>query len=153
MTTDFTCMGEPVNQVSEVDRLMQKGVIEHARVAQYLHRVPLPPIRFLFSYQQRQEQRMFFRNVVAGVYDPIPCVPLDLLLFLCLVLDVRSTLLRYVIETLFIVHGETALNMICPVDGNADNRYGPGYDSKWFQNIYPPPTTTDPTLSIMMNTL
>jgi len=76
ITTNFTCMGEPRNQDSEIDRLMDTGVIEHPKVAEYLLRVPLPPARYAFSYQQRQQQRIFFRNLVAGVYNRIPYTPL-----------------------------------------------------------------------------
>jgi hypothetical protein len=67
MTTSFNCMGEPLRRESEVDQLVENGVIEHHRVARYLHRVPLPPAQFVFSSQQRQEQRIFFRNLVQGV--------------------------------------------------------------------------------------
>lgn len=75
----------------------------------------------------------------------------------------HSTLLRYIVETLFIVHGETALNMICPLGGSAETRYECGYDPEWCRHIYPRPvssnptptatTTTDPSLSNMMTSL
>ena len=78
MMTHFDSMGEPLHRESEVDHLVERGVIEHPRVAQYLLRVPLPPTRYAFSYQQRQQQRIFFRNLVTGVYGPIPYTLLDL---------------------------------------------------------------------------
>lgn len=78
MMMNFDSMGEPVHRYSEVDHLVQSGVIEHPRVAQYLLRVPLPPTRYAFSYRQRQQQRIFFRNLVLGVYGAIPYTHLDL---------------------------------------------------------------------------
>ena len=78
MTDDFTCMGEPVNRNSEVNRLVETGVIEHPKIANHLLRVPLPPARYTLTYQQRQEQRIFFRNLRAGVYGTIPYTSLDL---------------------------------------------------------------------------
>ena len=43
----------------------------------------------------------------------------------------RSTILRYMIETLFIIHGETKLNMICPLGTDPERRYGRVYDPIW----------------------
>ncbi|CAF3231174.1 unnamed protein product, partial [Rotaria socialis] len=43
--------------------------------------------------------------------------------------DDRSIILRYIIETFFIIHGETKLNMISPLGGDPARRYGPAYDS------------------------
>jgi hypothetical protein len=72
----------------------------------------------------------------------------------------RSRLLRYIIETLLITHAETELNMICPMGGNPEHRYGRGYDLEWCRFIHPPAsvssnatTTTDPSLPNMMTTL
>ena len=78
MMVNFDCMGEPSDRDSEVNHLVQHGVIEHRQVADYLRRVPLPPTQYIFSYQQRQQQRFFFRNMVSGVYGSIPYRPLDL---------------------------------------------------------------------------
>ncbi|CAF1560831.1 unnamed protein product, partial [Rotaria sordida] len=52
-----------------------------------------------------------------------------------LVPDDCSTILRYMIETLFIIHGETKLNMICPLGGNAEKRYGLPYNLHWCANL------------------
>ncbi len=52
-----------------------------------------------------------------------------------LVPDDRSIILRYIIETLFILHGETKLNMICPLDGDPQQRYGRPYDPVWCANL------------------
>ena len=53
-----------------------------------------------------------------------------------LVLDQSSRFLRYLIETLFIIHGETKLNMICPVGGDSQLRYGRVFDLAWCANMY-----------------
>ena len=53
-----------------------------------------------------------------------------------LVPDDRSTVLRYIIETLFIIHGETKLNMICPIGGDPEQRYGRPFDFVWCSDLY-----------------
>lgn len=74
-----------------------------------------------------------------------------------LVPDNTSRLLRYIVETLFIVHAETELNMICPVGGDVEHRYGQGYMPEWCRHVDPSelPTGTRSTTSLpnMMNTL
>lgn len=51
--------------------------------------------------------------------------------------DDRSIILRYIIETLFVIHGETKLNMICPLGlgGDPEQRYGRPYDLVWCANL------------------
>ena len=49
--------------------------------------------------------------------------------------DDRSIILRYIIETLFIIHGETKLNMICPIGSDPEKRYGRPYDLIWCDNL------------------
>ncbi|CAF4146284.1 unnamed protein product, partial [Rotaria sp. Silwood2] len=53
-------------------------------------------------------------------------------------LDDYSIILRYIIETLFIIHGETKLNMICPIDSGAEQRYGHPYDLVWCADLNRP---------------
>jgi hypothetical protein len=55
-----------------------------------------------------------------------------------LVPDDYSMIFRYIIETLFILHGETKLNMICPIGGNPEKRYGRAYDLVWCNNLNHP---------------
>lgn len=55
--------------------------------------------------------------------------------FIDVVPENSSIILRYVIETLFIIHGETKLNMICPIGGDAEKRYGPVYKKDWYANL------------------
>jgi hypothetical protein len=78
MTTQFNCLREPLCRTDDVDRLVETGVIEHPRMANYLHRVPLPPARYMFTYQQRQEQRIFFRRLIPRKNDVSPYIPLDM---------------------------------------------------------------------------
>ena len=63
-----------------------------------------------------------------------------------LVPDDCSIILRYIIETLFIIHGETKLNMICPIGGDPEQRFGRPYDLVWCADLNLPfvatPTTT-----------
>ena len=47
----------------------------------------------------------------------------------------RSTVLRYVIETMFVIHGETKLNMICPIGGDPKKRYGRPYQRRWYNDL------------------
>jgi hypothetical protein len=51
--------------------------------------------------------------------------------------DDRSIILRYIIETLFVIHGETKLNMICPLGrgGDPEERYGRPYNLVWCANL------------------
>ncbi|CAF4502401.1 unnamed protein product [Rotaria socialis] len=46
-----------------------------------------------------------------------------------LVPEDRSIIIRHIIETFFIIHGEPKLNMICPLGGDPARRDGPAYDS------------------------
>ena len=57
------------------------------------------------------------------------------LFYIDLVPDDHSTILRYIIETLFIIHGQTKLNMICPFGGDPERRYGRAYDRVWCDNL------------------
>ncbi len=57
---------------------------------------------------------------------------------IALVPDDRSIILRYIIETLFIIHGETKLNMICPIGGDPEKRYGHPYHLVWCADLNRP---------------
>ena len=43
--------------------------------------------------------------------------------------------LQYMIETLFVVHAETKLNMICPIGRDPERVYGRPYDPIWCANM------------------
>ena len=55
-----------------------------------------------------------------------------------LVPDDCSVILRYIIETLFIIHGETKLNMICPIGGDPQKRFGRPYNLVWCYDLNRP---------------
>jgi hypothetical protein len=45
-----------------------------------------------------------------------------------LVPDETSLILRYILKTFFVIHGETRLNMICSIGIDPEKRYGRPYD-------------------------
>jgi hypothetical protein len=136
------------------------------RVAFWLDRVPLPPAAYAFSYEQRRQQRAFFERFLASPVDQTPYSPVDsykaaiiavrkctisifigrehyLSTRLFLVPNERSMLLKYLVETLFSIHGETKLNMICPVGGGcSQTHYGLPYDRVWCVNLNRPLVAT-----------
>ena len=52
--------------------------------------------------------------------------------------DDCSVILRYIIETQFIIHGETKLNMICPVGGDPQKRFGRPHNLVWCYDLNRP---------------
>lgn len=60
-----------------------------------------------------------------------------MLLFDDVVPDDQSKILRYIAETLFIVHVEANLNMICQLDGDPERQYGRGFHLIWCRNLTP----------------
>ena len=46
----------------EVINIIRTGTIDNRRVEHYLEHVPLPPAAYVFSYQQRKQQRLFFEQ-------------------------------------------------------------------------------------------
>ena len=69
MTAQFNSFGEPTQHPDEVTRLVRLGVIDDQRVANYLAHVPVPPTAYVFSYQQRQQQRFFFKEWLSRTND------------------------------------------------------------------------------------
>jgi hypothetical protein len=65
----------------------------------------------------------------------------------------ESILLRYIIETLFIIHGETKLNMICPIGIDPQQRYGQPYDDKWYYHIKQPALPTAESIFALIKTI
>ena len=49
----------------EQSNIVAMGTSESQRVAHYLEHVPLPPAAYMFSYQQRQKQRLFFEQFLS----------------------------------------------------------------------------------------
>ena len=67
MLNHFNSFGEPLTRASETDHLVWSGVIDDPRLVHYLERVPRPPAGYAFSYQDRQQQRFFFKGLLS--YD------------------------------------------------------------------------------------
>ncbi|CAF1203513.1 unnamed protein product [Adineta steineri] len=109
--------------------------IDNQRVENYLSHIPLSPVSYAFSYQQRQKQRLFFESIVpfSTNEQSLPYSPLHLYKVALIVVlpDDCSMILRYILQSLFIVHGEPKLNMICPLGGDPEKRYGRAYDLVW----------------------
>jgi hypothetical protein len=61
----------------------------------------------------------------------------SILLFICmdLVPDETSLILRYIIKILFVIHDEPKLNMICPIGGDPQQRYGRPNELVWYANL------------------
>ena len=49
----------------EQNNIVAMGTSESQRVAHYLEHVPLPPAAYMFSYRQRQKQRLFFEQFLS----------------------------------------------------------------------------------------
>ncbi|CAF3586707.1 unnamed protein product [Adineta steineri] len=133
---------------SEETSISEVTAIDNQSILRYLEHVPQPPASYDFSYQQRQKQRQFFERFLTSPFYQMPYSPLDLyqIAIIAILPDDRSVLLRYIIETLFVLHGETKLNMICPLGGDPYQRYGPPYNGVWCANLnhssLPTATTT-----------
>ncbi|CAF3837493.1 unnamed protein product [Rotaria sp. Silwood1] len=114
------------------------------RVDHYLQHVPLEPNGYVFSYRQLQKQRLFFQHFVCSATHHLPYHAIDLykMAIIAVLPDDRSILLRYLIETLFIIHGETKLNMICPIGSDVMQRYGHPYHLVWCANLNRLPMVT-----------
>jgi hypothetical protein len=157
-------LGENVAHLPRIDNVdpalanvIMMGAIDNNRVARYLDHVPIPPAAYAFSYPQRQKQRLFFEQFLFSPIHRRPYSTLDLykmaIIAVCkctdfdivciffridLVPDNCSKILRYIIETLFILNGDTKLNMICPIGGDPERRYGCSYHLVWCDNLNPP---------------
>ena len=51
-------------------------------------------------------------------------------------------ILRYILQTFFVIHAETKLNMICPIGVDPEKRYGRPYNLVWCNGLKPPAMTT-----------
>ncbi|CAF1317099.1 unnamed protein product [Adineta steineri] len=125
----------------EYDNIIAMGTIDNnPRVVNYLEHVPIPLDSYAFSYRQRQNQRLFFQQFVSSSLHQLPYSQLDLyqIAIIAILPNDHSIILRYIIETLFILHGETKLNMICPLGGDPHQRYGLPYDLIWCNNLNHP---------------
>ncbi|CAF1481360.1 unnamed protein product [Adineta steineri] len=136
ITTTTTTTIDP-----EHDNIIAMGTTDNnLRVVNYLEHVPTPPDSYAFSRLQRQNQRLFFQQFVSSSIHQLPYSKIDLYKMAIIVVLPHdcSTLLRYIIETLFVLHGETKLNMICPLGGDPYQRYGPPHEFIWCNNLAHP---------------
>ena len=66
-TTSTTATSEATTTASNVEELniIRTDIIDNRRVGHYLEHVPLPPGVYVFSYQQRKQQRSFFEQLLS----------------------------------------------------------------------------------------
>ncbi|CAF2973953.1 unnamed protein product [Rotaria sp. Silwood2] len=122
---------------------------DHQRkVDELMNCVPLSSEGRHFSCLQIKQVKLFFDHFLLSDIGQSPFVETDMYqMKIIAVLPVDdSILLRYIIETLFIIHAETKLNMICPIGGDPQKRYGSPYDGKWYDNLIRPATPTRETI-------
>ncbi|CAF1029938.1 unnamed protein product [Adineta ricciae] len=122
----------------EIANIVRMGAINDRTVARQLDSVPIPPAPYAFSYRQRQQQREFFERLATLPLGRSPYSTIDLYQakIIAVLPNDCSLLLRYLIETLFIIHCETKLNMICPLGGDPERRYGPPFEPIWCDNLH-----------------
>ena len=70
----------PTTAASDRDliSILAMGTIENERVALYREHVPLPHAAYMFSYQQRQKQRLFFEQFLSTPLRQQPYSVVDL---------------------------------------------------------------------------
>ena len=62
----------------ELSSILALSAIENERVSLYREHVPLPPAAYMFSYQQRQKQRLFFEQFLSTPVQQQPYSVVDL---------------------------------------------------------------------------
>ncbi len=62
----------------ELTNTVAIGAIDNQRVARYLEYIPLPPAAYVFTYQQRQKQRLFFEQFLSTPIQHQPYSVVDL---------------------------------------------------------------------------
>ncbi|CAF1488345.1 unnamed protein product [Adineta steineri] len=109
-------------------------------IRQCLSHIPLPPVGYQFSEQQRDAQVEFFKY--KQDYQ-LPDLPLDLYnaSIIAVLPDKTSAVLRQFIASLFITHGETKLNSIGNLltEGNIDPPFLQGsFRGNWCHALISP---------------
>ncbi|CAF1566022.1 unnamed protein product [Adineta steineri] len=142
-----TTMGAQLSHLSATSRIHR-----NSRVIPYLHDVPRSPsTSYEFSAEQSQKQCLFFEELLSfsSAIDHLPYSTVNLykIAIIAVLPDDCSITLRYIIETLFVIHGETKLNMICPIGGDPEQRYGRPYDPIWCVNLHQPSVCTVTTIT------
>ncbi|CAF0955805.1 unnamed protein product [Rotaria sordida] len=121
-TENIVDLRETFDTNSESVPVIANVVVNNPRVTQYRVRVPLPPATYVFSDRQLQQQRSFFERLLSFSTHQFPYVKYQMIV-------------RLYYDTLFIIHAETKLNMICPIGGDVEQRYGRPYDLVWCANL------------------
>ncbi|CAF5090192.1 unnamed protein product, partial [Rotaria magnacalcarata] len=122
---------------SEFAFILPRRTNHEKKVARLLTGVMLQPAENHYSTAQIQKQRIFFDRLLLSPVDQLPYVETDLykMKIIAVLPTDESIILRYIIETLFIIHAESKLNMICPVGIDPQQRYGQPYDDQWYHHI------------------
>ncbi|CAF2077940.1 unnamed protein product [Rotaria magnacalcarata] len=137
---------------SEIILMLAVDTEHQRKIIDLLCHVPLSSTRSKFSCVQKHEQRLFFDRFLTSPVDELPYIETDLyqMKIIAVLPTDESIILRYLIETLFIIHCETKLNMICPTGIDPKRPYGLPYDPQWKSQM-PRPTlrSTEFILSII----
>ncbi|CAM4850476.1 unnamed protein product, partial [Rotaria magnacalcarata] len=124
---------------------------QEKKVARLLTDVSLPTTVRHFSSVQIQKQRIFFDRLLLSPVDELPYIEADLykIKIIAVLPTDESIILRYIIETLFIIHAESKLNMICPIGIDPQQRYGKPYGDQWYHHVkHPALPTAESTFSL-----
>ena len=62
----------------DLANIVALGAIDDERVARYLDYIPPPPAPYVFSYRQRQQQRLFFEQLLSTPIQRQPYSVVDL---------------------------------------------------------------------------
>lgn len=67
-------------EVIHIDKnsIIAIGHFNDSRLVNCLKRIPLSPVAYTFSYEQKQKQRGFFEQFLATPVDQLPYSPMDL---------------------------------------------------------------------------
>ncbi|CAF3465460.1 unnamed protein product [Rotaria socialis] len=137
---------------SEFVYMLPRRTNQEKKVARLLTGVSLPTTVRHFSSIQIQKQRIFFDRLLLSPVDELPYIEADLykIKIIAVLPQDESIILRYIIETLFIIHAESKLNMICPIGIDPQQRYGRPYDDQWYHHIkHPALPTAESTFSLI----
>ncbi|CAF1336830.1 unnamed protein product [Rotaria sordida] len=106
----------------------------------YLARIPKPPPGYTFSQRQQDAQREFFENFHPQHYQFYSTLDFYRATIVAVLPLQCSTMLRHLIEILFVTHAETKLNCFNLFTGSTDLLYGLPYSKGriWCENLLNP---------------
>ncbi|CAF4411226.1 unnamed protein product [Rotaria sp. Silwood2] len=128
----------------------QNTIVDH-----YLVHLPKPPLGYTFSKRQQDEQRQFFQKFNPQQHHLYSTLDFYRTSIVAVLPDPCSTMLRHMIEILFITHAETKLNSMNLFTSDTNLLYGLPYAQNrvWCENLTCPslnhcvPTTNCSTFS------